>query len=166
MDIILGPPYYQPSQRWETYHQITTATTAAPPIDPPMAALVPTPKCLVSHLIMLNALGGSPVPGAGLLEPAGAPEEIALVVEAVLVVDVLFANRLSEIVVGIVPVPLIEVLITASYDESATEVTAVLISESPSVVSEPVKIASCEVAPSASEEELSTCRASCCAVST
>lgn len=37
--------------------------------------------------------------------------------------------------------------------QEVTEVAAVLIPESPSVVSEPVKIASCEVAPSASKEE-------------
>ena len=84
----------------------------------------------------------------------------------VLSVDVLFADRVSETVVCIVPIPLIEALITASYDESATEVTAVSNTESPSVVSELVKIVSCEVASSASEVELSTCRASCCAVST
>lgn len=166
MDITLSLPYYHCSQRWETYHQITTATTAAPPIDPPMAALVPTPQCLASHLDMLDTLSSSPVSGAGLLKPTGSPVEKSLGVGAVLVVDVLFANRISEIFVGIVPVPLIEVLITASYDESATEVAAVLIPESPSVVSEPVETASCEVAPSASEEKLSTCRASCCAVST
>lgn len=92
--------------------------------------------------------------------------EEVLVSEAVLSVVVPFADWVSETVVGIVPVPLIEALITASYDESATEVTAVSNTESPSVVSELVKIASCEVAPSANEEELSTCRASCCAVST
>lgn len=81
-------------------------------------------------------------------------------------VDVLFADRVSETVVGIVPIPLIEVMTTASYDESTTEVVAVSVTESPFVVSRLVKIASCEVAPGDSEVELSTCRASCCAVST
>jgi hypothetical protein len=126
-----------------------------------MAALVPTPGCLVIHLDMLDALSSSPVPIVGLLEPDG----IVLVVGAVLAVDVLaadvlaadvlFADRVSEAVVGIVPVPLIEVVIAA-----------VLITESASVVNKLVKIASCEVAPSASVEELCTCRASYCAVPT
>lgn len=118
------------------------------------------------------------------MEPSLPPDVLVLVAEAVLVVaaavsvaeavlsidvlsvDVLFADRVSETVVCIVPIPLIEVLITSSNDESATEVAAVSITASTSVVSELVKIASCEVVPSASEEELSTCRASCCAVST
>jgi hypothetical protein len=120
-----------------------------------MAALVPTPEYLVSHLDMLDALSSSPVPIAELLEPLFPSDGILLVVGAVPSTDVvLFADRVSEAIVGIVPVPLIEVLITASYDESATEVAAVLITESAPVIGELAKIASCEVAPSASEEEL------------
>jgi hypothetical protein len=147
-----------------TYHQITTAITAAPPIDPPIAALVPTPTLFVSHLDRLNCSDISPVPRPELLEPFGVAS--LLVAGAVLVVAVIFAERVLETVVGLVAVPLIEVSITASYAES-TIVAAVLITEPEFVASAVVKMASsCEDDPGDSEEEVGTCRASCCPFST
>jgi hypothetical protein len=139
-----------------TYHQITTAITAAPPIDPPIAALVPTPTLFVSHLDRLNCSDISPVPRPELLEPFGVAS--LLVAGAVLVVAVIFAERVLETVVGLVAVPLIEVSITASY---------ALITEPELVASAVVKMASsCEDDPGDSEEEVGTCRASCCPFST
>jgi hypothetical protein len=139
-----------------TYHQITTAITAAPPIDPPIAALVPTPTLFVSHLDRLNCSDISPVPRPELLEPFGVAS--LLVAGAVLVVAVIFAERVLETVVGLVAVPLIEVSITASY---------ALITEPELVASAVVKMASsCEDNPGDSEEEVGTCRASCCPFST
>jgi hypothetical protein len=139
-----------------TYHQITTAITAAPPIDPPIAALVPTPTLFVSHLDRLNCSDNSPVPRPELLEPFGVAS--LLVAGAVLVVAVIFAERVLETVVGLVAVPLIEVSITASY---------ALITEPELVASAVVKMASsCEDDPGDSEEEVGTCRASCCPFST
>jgi hypothetical protein len=139
-----------------TYHQITTAITAAPPIDPPIAALVPTPTLFVSHLDRLNCSDNSPVPRPELLEPFGVAS--LLVAGAVLVVAVIFAERVLETVVGLVAVPLIEVSITASY---------ALITEPELVASAVVKMASsCEDNPGDSEEEVGTCRASCCPFST
>lgn len=85
------------------YHQTVTPRTAAPPTEPPIAALVPTPAHLVSyaHVAQSIELFGSPVPILPPLPLGLSPEVADETAESVVAVTVAADVVLGKIVVGL-----------------------------------------------------------------